>query len=204
MWKSVRELNGFEEMRGIWRKVIFYKEEMDVAIRVESFQFEKSARKLKRFGKKCARVQKKTSFYNLKTDIASRRRCGGDLIWTLRPLNLRWAPVVEIRDFLTNMSTTGGKNRADGHPEWPGCRPQVPNGVEKVPKMTAPSVNSASECSTHELETKLWKHVAETIPTPKFYFIPTRLANKKRCVLMPKPVICAFRILSLFCAELPI
>ena len=124
--RSDLNIEAVKKTRRIWRKVLFYKEEMNVAIRGESFQFEKKCAKvdgswtkyaefakgsfftrskwtlhlekvreswrvLKSFGKKCARVEKKTYFYNLKTDIASRRRSGGDLIWTLGPLNLRWA-----------------------------------------------------------------------------------------------------------------
>ena len=62
-------MNSLDKMRGICKRVLFYKEEMDVAIRVESFQFEKSARKLKSSGKKRARVERNTYFYSLKTDI---------------------------------------------------------------------------------------------------------------------------------------
>ena len=58
-------------MHGICKRVLFYKEEMDVAIRVESLQFGKTARKLKTFEKKGARVERNTYFYNLKTGIQS-------------------------------------------------------------------------------------------------------------------------------------
>jgi hypothetical protein len=102
--RSDLNIEAVKKTRRIWRKVLFYKEEMNVAIRGESFQFEKKCAKvdgswtkyaefakgsfftrskwtlhlekvreswrvLKSFGKKCARVEKKTYFYNLKTDI---------------------------------------------------------------------------------------------------------------------------------------
>ena len=129
-------------MHGIYKMVLFYKEEMKIAIRGETFQFEqnvkkwsrveqnarnlqkgpflqgrnerrdpwqkfpvlKSTRKLKSFGKKCARVEKKTYFYHLKTDIATRRWSGGDLIWTLRPL--RKLAEFDERSFFTRKKWT--------------------------------------------------------------------------------------------------
>ena len=55
-WRAVSEFTRAElfctKKCRICKRVLFYKEEIDIAIRIKSFQFVKSARRLKCFGKK--------------------------------------------------------------------------------------------------------------------------------------------------------
>jgi len=65
MCKSWWELN---KICGICKRVLFYKEEMDIAVGKSTWKL----KSFESFGKKCARVEKKTYFYNLKTDIQNK------------------------------------------------------------------------------------------------------------------------------------